>query len=984
MTRNAQTLRRALLGASAIALMAATPAAAQQLSGRVTDGSGTVALEGATVAIPSLGRTASTNGDGVYRFQGVPAGQYTVTVTYVGAAPVTQDVMVDADGAIADLRVGPDSAVTDNILVVGQRGSLFASLSRERAADNVVEVLSADAIGRLPDQNVAESARRISGISVQNDQGEGRFVVIRGIDPTLNTTSINGVRVPAPDGGSRAVALDVVDADILDALVITKSLTPDLDGDGIGGNIDIQTASGFDRDGLFIKGQVKGIYTHNSRDLGEKLSLAASDQFWDGKAAWAGAVSWNSRTFATDNKEPADWTDADADDGLLFYPEEMELREYNVTRERLSASLNFDFRPNENNDLYLRGLFNDFRDQEYRQGAVPSFGDGYFDESASSAANGLAVIRSGEIDGEEYALEFARHLKDREETQRIWSVSGGGQSRFDLWTVDYQAAFTHSEEDEPGSIDTVDFVAELEDPGAIGFDVSDPLFPRLAFVDPATASFFYDPANFEFDKQEFVDGYTEDEEAAFSADFTRDLAFGEHSGFIKFGGKARLREKLRDSEILIYDGYSPDDLTMEPFAIDVRYPVGAFGPGVGESYSDFFFANRGDFELNRFDSLFDTHIENYEASEDIYAAYAMARADIDRLRLVGGLRWERTEFESRAGDARVFEEFDGDPVPTIGDSGGLPLNAQCYDEDGAPLSGISGSTPLDMEFMCLGDRNGAKDDDDFLPSLNARFEASEDIIFRAAYFRSLARPEIEEVVPVVEAEQNDEGEREAFIGNPDLERQVADNFDIGVDWYIGNNGVLSAGAFYKRIEDYIALQTFEGVDYFGVTFDEVETAVNLDDAEIMGLEFNYQQAFDFLPSPFDGLIGGANLTLVDGEGTLADGREITLPGQSETIANLTIGYEKYGFDVRLTASHRGNYLETINEGGEGVDRFIDNHTQWDLRAQYDVTDNLTVFADVTNFNDEPFVAYLSVDDRKLLSQYEEYSYTASFGVKFQY
>jgi len=985
MNRTRNAVRRALLGATALSLLAAAPAVAQQVTGKVTDASGRFALEGAVVSIPSLDRTATTDGAGAYRFASVPPGEYEVMVSYIGAAPVSRTVTVDADGVMADFQLGSQVTLTDNVLVVGQRGSLYASLNQERAADNIVEVLSADAIGRLPDQNVAESARRISGVSVQNDQGEGRFVVIRGINPNLNTTSINGVRVPAPDGGERAVALDVIDADIVDSLVITKSLTPDLDADGIGGNINIKTASGFDREGLFIKGQVKGIYTHLSRDIGEKLALAVSDQFAGGKAAFAGSVSWNARTFQTDNKEPADWTSEDAADGEVFYPEEMELREYEVTRERLSASLNLDFRPAPDHDLFLRGLFNDFRDQEFRAGAIAKFGDGLFDEGASSAASGLAVLRSGEIDGEEYALEFERELKDREETQRIWSVQAGGQSRFDRWTVDYLAAFTHAEEDEPGSVDAPVFVAELEDPGAIGFDVSDPLFPNLAFADPATTSFFYDPASYEFDELEFVDGYTEDEELTFGLDLAREVDFGRHPGFVKFGGKARLRDKLRDSQITIYDGFAPSDLTLDQFADTVRYPLDAFGPAIDRNFSGFFFDNRDGFEINQVDTLLNTRIENFEATEDIYAAYAMASVDIDRLRLVGGLRWERTEFSSVAGDARIFEEFEGDPVPTVAESGGLPDNASCFDEDGAPLGGVTGATPVDMEFFCLGDRSGEQEYDDFLPSVNARFEASDDVILRAAYYRSVARPVFESIVPVVEAEQNDEGEREAFIGNPDIERQVADNFDAGLDWYIGDRGVFSLGVFYKTIDDFIAFQVFEDFDAFGVTFEEVETAVNLQEADLIGVEFNYQQAFDFLPSPFDGFIAGANLTLSEGEAVLVNGREIPLPGQSETVANLTLGYEKYGFDVRLTAAYRDKYLDTINEGGEGVDRFHDEHLQWDFRAQYDVTENLTVFADVTNLNDEPFVAFLTGEGgRKLLNQYEEYSYTASFGVKFQY
>jgi TonB-dependent receptor len=970
-------------GASAFALLAAfaaTGAHAGDLVGRVSAAGQGLPLQGATVRIAS-GASAVTASDGTFRIPALPAGQHELSISYVGAGSQTLTVAVPAEGEVRqDVELTPAAAgMDDRILVTGQRATLFASLSQQRSADNIVSVLSSDAIGRLPDQNVAESARRLPGISVENDQGEGRYVVIRGIDPNLNATSINGVRIPSPEAGDRKVQLDVIDSDILDNIAIAKSLSPDMDGDGIGGNIDIQTASGFDYEDLFIKGRVNGIFTDKTNDLGEHLAVSAFDQFGNGRAALAGSVSWNARSFATDNKEvDGGWSTETAADGDIMFPDALELREYNVTRERLSATLNFDLRPTDNTDLYVRGLYNDFLDQEYRQRLEVPFEDGDFEADDSSAASGIALF-SGDVAAQ-------RDIKDREETQRIWSVQGGGQSRFNLWTVDYSAALSHAEEEEPGSIDAATFQANPEDDAPanyrVGVDVSEPLFPTLIYSSEGQ-NFFNDASNFEFDALEFVEGITEDEEAAFRLDVRRELMFGANSGYVRFGGKVRLREKNYAKDITVYDGFA-DDLTVADFEADVDYPLDNFGPAAGRGLRDFFNANLGDFEVSPVDTLFASAAEDYVANEDIYALYGMGNMDFGGLRLVAGLRWEQTEFTAEANDLRVFEEYtEAPPVPTIAESGGLPTAASCYDDDGDALA-ATGATPIDQDILCIGTSSAARDYSDLLPSANARWEIGSNIVARAAYFRSVARPNISQVVPTVSFEQNDEGEREATIGNPLLERQVADNFDAGVEWYFAEGGVLSGGAFYKTIDDYIATQRLEDVTYFGVEFDEVETALNLSEASIKGLELNYQQSLSFLPGLLDGFIVGANYTFLDSEGTLEDGREIPLPKMSENIFGAMLGYERNGFDIRITAQYRDDYLDELNTGGDGIDRYVDSHLQWDARAQYELTPRLTIFADVANLNDEPFTAYLLDGDQELLSQYEDYGWTSSFGLKFQY
>ncbi|HZG33979.1 MAG TPA: TonB-dependent receptor plug domain-containing protein, partial [Sphingopyxis sp.] len=355
-----RTIRSRVLIGTGLSLAAAFPGAAlaSDIIGTVTDATDTRALQGTEVRIVELGRVAEAGRDGSYRFADVPAGTYTLEARYIGAAPVTQSVTVtDGGNVVANLSVGTDGS----ILVIGQAANLSSSLSRQRAADGVESVLTRDAIGQFPDQNVAESLRRLPGVNILNDQGEGRFISVRGLDPELNAASINGARLPAPESDVRSVALDVVAAELIESIEVKKSLTPDMDGDTIGASIEINTTSAFDRKKDLLSVKLEGSYNHYADALTPKGSFDFSTRVTDNFGI-AGGVSYYQRKFETDNIEAADW---DEQDGNAF-AREVQYRDYDVERKRLGGSLSLDWRPSDTTKLYARGLYSQFSDQEYR------------------------------------------------------------------------------------------------------------------------------------------------------------------------------------------------------------------------------------------------------------------------------------------------------------------------------------------------------------------------------------------------------------------------------------------------------------------------------------------------------------------------------------------------------------------------------------------------------------------------------------------
>lgn len=906
-------------------------ALAGSLSGRVSDASGVKSLQSAEVEIVELKRRAQTGSDGLFRFGDVPDGSYTLRTQYVGAPAVETKVNVSGDTRGADIQLGAaagvDSGYIDNVLVVGQRASLASALSRQRSADGVESVLSRDGIGQFPDQNAAESLRRVAGVNVLNDQGEGRFVAVRGLSPDLNAASINGARVPAPESDVRSVALDVIPAELIESIEIKKSLTPDMDADTIGASIEINTTSAFDRKEPFLSFSGEGSFNDLNREWSPKGSLDFSTTLGD-RLGIAGGVSYYKREFSTDNVEMDGW---DESDGVVF-ADTVEYRDYDVERKRLGGSLSLDFRATDSTTLYARLLRSEFEDQEYRGRLIfglpdPSDGDANTAEFSS---------------GEDNEIEIVRDIKDRFEKQTITSLNVGGETFAGAWTFKYNGSWSAAKEREAGSLDPVEFQKEFADEGELDviFDYSNRLLPRYSLIGSNVAA-FGDASEYEFDGIERTSlSLAEDEELAARFDISRDFVLSNGQFTLQFGAKARQREKTYDRQADMFDGFD-GDFTLADVSGSPTYGLNAIGPVPnGPAVRNFINANIADFELNQADTTFESNIANYSVDEDIYAGYVLGRLDQGPLRIVGGVRVEQTRNDIRANTVTLVEGEDEDTVDV---------------------------TP-----------NGFKRDyTDVLPSLNVRYQTGGDVLLRAGLYRSLVRPQIGQLAPRFVLE-DDEGE----FGNPDLKPYDAWNLDLSAEWYLGNNGVLQAGVFAKRIEDFIVNVRFEEGEFLGIEFGEALIPQNGDEAKVQGFELNYQQSLSFLAAPLDGVLLGFNYTYTDAEGDI-DGVTIPLPASAENTFNASLGYEKGPLSLRVTAAYRDKYLDELGEE-RAEDRYVEDHLQWDLSAKYRVTQQFQLFAEVVNLGDEPYVAYQNVGGRKRLLQYEEYSWTGKFGFRYTF
>ncbi|SFN85408.1 TonB-dependent receptor [Pseudomonas sp. NFACC24-1] len=518
------------------------------------------------------------------------------------------------------------AGATEHVEVVGQAVSIDQALKEQRSADSIKSVVHADGVAQLPDENVAEAVQRLPGVSVERDQGEGRFVSVRGLGPDLNSVTINGTLVPAPQSERRAVALDVLPSELVQSLSVIKTLTPDMDANSLGGTVDVKSLSAFDHKGLFYTGSSEASYDKNTDQTSPKFSGAISDRFSLGDGidnfGVAAALSWQKRDFGSDNVETGGAWDFAQGSRL----EEFEQRDYDIRRERAGGGLNFDYKPDDFSSYYLRTLYSRYKDSETRNAASIAFED-------PQAAGQL-----GDAEGE-------RKLKQREETQEIQSYVLGGERLFGLWTLSGQGGYSQSSEDSPGHIAGATF--EGIDGFNGGFYDNDK--PR-----PIIDSGFYDPANFSLDKVDWEAQKTTDTEKNLRLDLARDYDFSGYASQVKFGGKVSRRDKDNDLDAWVYEdfddlGFTDEQLNLGQFQKgSVDYRLGRFGPGISADAIKQLLGG-----LNR-DEFFDeqeSRVNDFKMSEDINAAYLMNTVDIDDWRFIAGMRYEGTEFEAKGSGA---------------------------------------------------------------------------------------------------------------------------------------------------------------------------------------------------------------------------------------------------------------------------------------------------------------------------------------------
>ena len=830
-----------------------------------------------------------------------------------------------------------DSEITEELLVVGTKASIISAIEKQRESNQILSVIDSDALGEFPDTTAAEALRRISGISVENDQGEGRYVTVRGLSGDLNNISVNGATIPAPEGG-RKVMLDGLPTELLDSIEVYKSLTPDQDLDSIGGRVEFNTKSALDLDGTYFKLKANTQYndqTYNNDN--PKISLTYGDMISENAGHIIG-LTYSKKQVITYNNEtgfPA-WA---ATGGNYAIDDDFESRYYDLTRERLGITYDIDYRINDESSMYANILWNEYVDDELR------YKDEYGKLKNSNVTATGSTITEIRRDAE---------VRVREEVRTIRTFILGGNTIVNGWDAEFAFSNSFAEEDDTDNVDAK-FRSSTFKAAACGgpcgsFDYSNPQKPRMTLVPAITtgAGNIYDPASMGVDEIEEEDSVIDDTISSFQADFTKEgFTVSDIPTTLKFGFKYSTREKEKT-----VSGFASDPGTSQsnynPITTPVKWPFpNVFGPMADPAT---IFALQGTFGSLTNNYAKPNYNKDFVSEEDITALYLMGTMEFENAVVIAGLRAEDTSFDT------------------------LGYNK----EDGSNIRASKNYT-----FVS--------------PSVNVKYFVNDDTIVRGAIWRSLSRPGFGETAPVADFKSDGTAADGSTIykgemGNPDLEPYESTNLDLSFERYY-ENGAVSIGYFMKDVKNVIYPQVTAGV-VGGINFSELKTYINSEKSTVDGIEFNFFREFVNLPEPFDGLFISLNLTEVDAESDIPSANGVfTVPFRklADSTRNLSIGYDKGKVDMRLSLAQRSDYLDyladddietTVDNLNYDNIRFTDDHSQIDFTAKYYLNDNLTLKLDLININDEPEFYYWGNTSR--LSQYDEYGRSATIGFTYKY
>ena len=520
--------------------------------------------------------------------------------------------------------------IVEEVLVVGTRATLMRAVDKQMMADGIISVVDSDALGNFPDTTAADAIRRLSGISVENDQGEGRYVTIRGLSSDLNSVAVNGASMVAPENG-RSVIMDGIPTELMDSITVSKTLTPDMDSDSIGGRIAFNTKKPTDLNEMLLKVKVSSKFAeYTDYEQAPNFSVTYGDNITDNTAHIMG-LTYSSKNIESYNNETGfGWEDG-------YMNDDFELRYYDLTRERYGFSYDINTLLDSGAVVFANVMYNQYEEDELR------------------FKNEYGKIKMAEPFENSMLSSRVRHdaeTRQRFETRSIGAMNLGAEFDMADWEVDTQLSYSWAEEDDSDNAD-ITFRNYDKDNGAV-FDWSNPVHPFVTPVDETLRN----PENLEFDAFEMWSNVSKDSETTFQINADNRLW--------KVGFKHRSRTKNVDDYIIAYEW---DDMTMADFEFKTApgwfFPNQVFGNHMTaqETYNLRNLTDQMSVDFS------DDISRDFITDETINSVYAQRTVELEKTTIIAGVRYEHTDFESTAYDQdgnRTYAENDyGFVAPSV-------------------------------------------------------------------------------------------------------------------------------------------------------------------------------------------------------------------------------------------------------------------------------------------------------------------------------
>ena len=822
--------------------------------------------------------------------------------------------------AAADTTTG----TVEQVVVTAPRQEVVARQRQEKAF-TIINVQSAETIAKYPDYNAAEALGRLPGVSLSSDTGEGRFVNIRGIDANLNGATYGGVVLlntfpsgTAASGAGRAVEFDTIPTGAIDGIVLYKTLSPDREAEGLGGQIELTPRSSKDIAKPFVEGELGWGYENLHDHTGPfSAAVAAGARFGfnngklvvqgDGQDVPAGS-GWISNptpfSFVITGSRKDDRRGIDDLEPSYVAPgqfDRVDFRRYDYNRRRFGYGGNFDFKPNDNHSYYVRLDVAGYKERAHKNHWYAAF-DG--DASAPDAKGFLT-------DG----FQPQALLVDLEETHRNTVIAAGGSDRFNDLVIDYRVAYSRATYVE-------NFYNEARYYGPdiyIGkYNPSNPHQPvfQLFMPDGVTPFVSTNTANYASTKQTKLSNFFEsavDEETSYALNARYPVHLIGENGELKAGISARLRNKVVDNFSGTAKVTSPLSAVSASVAPGSNYFDGAYPAA---PYANIY-AVRALVRANTTLSVDPSRIFNDD--ENVYAAYGMYTFNIGKLSVLGGLRVEQTD--------ATYGNFE--------------------------------TTASGVNFV-----KKSKSYTDLFPTIQAKYEIQPDLQVRATWSTGIGRPGFLQAGGNASVDFTASPRPVYTIGNPDLKATTGNNFDLDIEYYMPNGGILQFGLFDKEFDNYIfahALRNVTSNAIFGVGTTGDIVSYSNESAYARGVEVAYHQKFTMLPGLARGLGLDANMTVVDSRfleydsTTSATGKNQygQLPGTSHITYNVALFYELNGLNLRLSSEYVGKNLFGPGSNDKSTDNVQATKTNYDFTSSYEFDKHWTVYFNVKNLGDTP-------------------------------
>ena len=851
------------------------------------------------------------------------------------------------------------------IIVTGARPiaeSEAAALTVQKNADSLVTVAASDSVGRLPDQNIAQATGRLPGVAVERDQGQARYISLRGAPNYWTTLSFDGINVVSPEG--RDARFDSVPSAIASQIVVSKAVTPEMPGETVSGNVNVVTRSAFDYAGLHFAAKAGMGFA----ELGDRKEYEASAvlsnrfQAGDGEIGVLVSGSFYQRGMITDNFE-TDWEIPLRSDGTRvdqrpgyetrFWAQETENKLYRLTRRNWSVSGRLDWKPDANNTISLRSIYTIFTDDEARDNYRFDLDDRQNDLVTSTAActtsvnptpttSAYADVCSGNtpLKGTVYGIDIRQRSTLRDFRQSIFTNTLAGDHAFgDGWKLSWLGNHTISKDDR-----SVIGEASWDSPSTrtlrptVGYDFTDPGFARLTLYRTLQLS---SPTRFQAgDVVTAIDSFTKSLSQLTVLDaidttkaWTGKLVLARETGL--FGGDATLKlgfqfdqrtKTVDEAQILLNTAAQfatvgiPTDYNQ--FSLDQAF-LGKVPMGYTFRYFDTE-KMRAVSAAARANLAFTPNTGNfYNVREQVLAGFLMGTVKYDWGSVLGGVRVEHLKNRGIA-------------AGTVGTTAGL-------------LTAESSQTL-------------------FFPSLHLNYNVDDTKKLRLSFNSGAARADYDQMRPNVTV--NDTNQTISG-GNPGVKPERAYGVDAYFEWYLRPQGYLMAGLFYKKVEDVLYRQTRtfgsnaldgNGIDRSGYAFSGITNGGN---GRVYGLEVAAQLQLEpwtadlGLPDWMGGFGVTANLTLNNSEVTkpaigVVPARKMRLPGTSDVVYNLGAYYEKYGLSLRFQYQRRSTWLDGIADDlTDAGDAYWAADDELDFSARYAINKNVEIYFDASNLLNKP-------------------------------